>query len=86
MTLPEYYDSCFALLSSVLSSLSPSSVFRAVLEDGTILEWEPPQSWHNVFSNFKFQCQYSDCCGVLFCGSVPVRFSGPYLKPFVNLF
>lgn len=85
MTLPEYYDSCYALLSSVLSSLSSTAVFRAVFEDGTILEWEPPQSWRNVFSNFKLYAQYSDCCGVLFCDSTPVRFSGPFLKPFINL-
>ena len=55
-------------------------VFRAVFENGCILEWYAPQTWRNVFTNFKLFGNYEDCQGTLYCVSngveYPIRTTG----------
>ena len=43
------------------------TVFRAVFENGAILEWGAPQTWRNVFSSFKLFGKYEGSKGALYC-------------------
>lgn len=53
-------------------------VFRAVFEDGTIIEWTKPQTWRNVFKKFKFIGQFEGY-GILYCNGIPIRQTAPYI-------
>lgn len=43
------------------------TVFKAVFENGVILEWGAPQTWRNVFSSFKLFGKYEESKGALYC-------------------
>lgn len=49
--------------------------FRAVFDNGVIIEWHRPQTWRNVFKRFKFAGTLEGH-GVLFRGDVLLRETG----------
>ena len=55
-------------------------VFRAIFENGCILEWGAPQTWRNVFYSFKRFGDCEMCKGTLYCVSngveYPIRTTG----------
>ena len=52
-----------------------SAQFRALFDSGVICEWYRPQTWRNVFSEFKLVGVYEGR-GILYCDGVLVRETG----------
>lgn len=55
--------------------MTKKTEFRAVFDNGVIIEWHRPQTWRNVFQRFKFAGALEGH-GVLFCGDVLLRETG----------
>lgn len=59
-------------------------IFRAVYDNGCILEWYSPQTWRKVFKVFKLFASYENCPGTLYCISnkieIPLRSSGKRIE------
>jgi len=49
--------------------------FKAVFDNGVIIEWHHPQTWRNIFHLFKL-AGVREGRGVLFCNETPVRETG----------
>lgn len=51
--------------------------FIAVFDDGAITKYDKPQTITKVFKDFKYQCQWLKCNGLLLtAGGWAVRMSG----------
>lgn len=60
-------------------------VFRAIFDNGVILEWEKPNFYSNVFKSFKLWGSAEEATGILFCGNKPIRATGRNQEEFFKV-